>query len=160
MVMGDVLSVCLMQMNNFKSEHFAKYHPGGTLGKKLYLTAGDLVIKNKKPLVHLNTTWKEVIYEISNKRLGAAVVINNIEEVLGIVTDGDLRRAMEKFENFNTITAQDIMSTKVKTVTVNTLAVETLQLMQRFDITQVVVIDNNIYKGIVHLHQILEEGIL
>ncbi len=161
MVMGDVLAISLMNVKNFKSEHFAKYHPGGALGKKLYLTAGDLINNNLKPQVSEQALWNELIFEISSKRLGATVVVDEQQMVKGIITDGDLRRAMEKIIDTKNAIADQIMSVKVKTVYTNTLAIDTLQLMKENDITQVVVVnEDHTYAGIVHIHDLIKEGIL
>lgn len=160
MVMGDVLAICLMQIKGFKSEHFAKYHPGGALGKKLYLTVADLYANNEKPLVTEQASFKEVIVEISKKRLGAAVVVNELNEVIGIITDGDIRRTLEKNDDIKNIKAIHILNTNVKTITANEMAVDALQLMKQFDITQLVVVDGSKYLGLIHLHEIIKEGII
>ncbi|MBC7868352.1 MAG: KpsF/GutQ family sugar-phosphate isomerase, partial [Gloeobacteraceae cyanobacterium ES-bin-316] len=160
MVMGDALAICLMETRGFKSTDFARYHPGGALGKKLYLRVADLAEKNEKPSVLSFATLKEVIVEITKKRLGGTVVVNENEEVMGIITDGDLRRMLEKTNSFESLLAQDIMSRNPKTIAGSELAVNALLLMQKNDISQLVVIENNQYEGIIHLHDLLKEGII
>jgi arabinose-5-phosphate isomerase len=160
MVMGDVLAVCLMELRGFKSDHFAKYHPGGTLGKKLYTTVADLYYNNEKPCVSTSANFKEIIVEISNKRLGAAVVVNTQNEIEGIITDGDIRRAIEQYDDIKKITAIDIVNKNVKTIKEDAMAVDALQLMKQNDIMQLVVADGKNYLGIIHLHEIIKEGII
>jgi arabinose-5-phosphate isomerase len=160
MVMGDVLAVTLMELNEFKSEHFAKYHPGGALGKQLYLTVADLYKDNAQPKVLITASFKEVVVEISNKRLGAAVVVNDQNEIQGIITDGDIRRAFEKYDDVKTITAAMIMGANVKTIASDAMAVNALHLMKTNNITQLVVANQNKYVGIIHLHEIIKEGII
>jgi arabinose-5-phosphate isomerase len=158
LLMGDALAVTLLKCRNFSSQDFSKYHPGGTLGKQLYLTIGELAAQNEKPEVDTNAPIKEVIFEISKKRMGATAVISQ-NRVVGMITDGDIRRMLEKSTNIGKITAKDIMAKSPKTVDANALAVEAFHMMESFNITQVVVIKNDKYKGIIHLHDILKEGI-
>jgi arabinose-5-phosphate isomerase len=160
MVMGDALAVCLMEIKEFSSNDFAKYHPGGTLGKKLYLRVEELAAQNAKPKVLPTATIKEVIIEMTQKRLGAAVVVNETENILGIITDGDLRRMLEKADSFENLRAKDIMSINPKTIAADMLAVYALDEMRRHNISQLVVEDNNKYGGIIHLHDLVKEGII
>lgn len=161
MVMGDALAVCLMQLNNFTSSDFARYHPGGALGKKLLLTVNDLLAKTSKPQVEPGTPLKDVIVEISNKRMGAAVVVNKEEQVKGMITDGDIRRLLEKTTNLEHVTAADIMNREPKTVLSGVMATEALELMRQHDITQIIIInENQTYCGIIHLHDLLQEGLI
>jgi arabinose-5-phosphate isomerase len=159
LVMGDVLAVCLMKIRNFSAQDFAKYHPGGALGKKLMLKVKDILDDSKKPIVSPETPIKKVIFEISEKRLGVTAVIEN-EIVIGIITDGDIRRMLNENETIQNIKAQDIMSKNPKTIEANKLAVEALNTMENNKITQLIVVENNIYIGVIHLHDILKEGIV
>ena len=159
LVMGDAIAVCLMEMRNFTAEDFAKYHPGGALGKKLLLRVGDMLDNNHKPMVATDSTIKNVIVEISEKRLGVAAVIEN-EKVIGIITDGDIRRMLNKTENISGLTAQDIMTKNPKTIKSTDMVSDALNILEDFSITQLVVVDNGDYKGVIHLHDILKEGIV
>ena len=159
LVLGDALAVCLMEMRNFKSEDFAVYHPGGALGKKLLLRIKDMLDTTHKPMVTPDASIKKVIMEISEKRLGVTAVIeNNI--VIGIVTDGDIRRMLNNRDTFTDLTAKDIMTKNPKNINSSILVSEALDILENNSITQLVVIDNNEYKGILHLHDILKEGIV
>lgn len=159
LVMGDALAVCLMEMKSFTAEDFAKYHPGGALGKKLLLRVIDMLDITRKPLVNPDSSIKNVIVEISEKRLGvAAVVENNI--VVGIITDGDIRRMLNKNETITGLTAKDIMTVNPKTIQSTDMVVDALNIMEDFSITQLVVVDHGEYQGVVHLHDILKEGIV
>ena len=160
LVMGDALAVCLMELKGFNGADFAKFHPGGTLGKKLYLRVEDLSAQNAKPAVFATATLKEVIMEMTQKRLGATVVINEAGNILGIITDGDLRRMLEKTDSFDKLTAKEIMSTQPKTIEVGELAVNALNKMRVANISQLVVEENGKYKGIIHLHDLVKEGII
>ncbi len=160
MVMGDALAVCLMALRGFKAEDFARFHPGGTLGKKLYLRVSDLFVQNEKPEVKTNSPVRDVIIEITKKRLGAAVVTDEMKQVKGIITDGDIRRMLEKDIYGKDLLAKDIMSTSPKTIEPDAMAVEALDVMRSNNITQLVVADNNGYQGIVHLHDLLKEGLV
>lgn len=161
MVMGDALAVCLMKLNHFGEDDFAKFHPGGHIGKRLYLRVEDVYKINAKPQVYLSTPVKAVISEISGKRLGCTAVSNESGEVIGIVTDGDIRRMMEKWDNINHLTALDIYSKHPLKILPNTLATEAFEMMKTRDITQLIVTDeSNIYLGVLHLHDLLREGIL
>jgi arabinose-5-phosphate isomerase len=160
MVMGDALSICLMERKGFNSQDFAKIHPGGILGKKLYLRVSDLAIQNEKPAVLPNASVKEVIVEMTKKRLGTTVVTDEKSRVLGIITDGDLRRMLEKTPDFNKLTAAVIMSSNPKTIEAGALATEALDTMRHNNISQLVVIEDKIYAGIIHLHDLIREGII
>jgi arabinose-5-phosphate isomerase len=160
MVMGDALAVCLMELKEFNSNDFAKYHPGGTLGKKLYLRVEDIAAQNAKPRVQPSATIKEVIIEMTAKRLGAAVVVNESENILGIITDGDLRRMLEKTDSIENLQAKDIMSSNPKTIAADTLAVYALEEMRKHNISQLVAEHENKYAGIIHLHDLVKEGII
>jgi len=158
LVMGDALAVCLLELKKFSSKDFAKYHPGGALGKKLYLRVKDLINKNELPQVALKTPIKDVIIEISKKRLGTTAVINN-NKIVGIITDGDLRRMLESNTDISHLVAEDIMSKNPKTINSNEMAINALKTLEKNDITQILVEDNTIFVGVVHLHDLLKEGI-
>ena len=160
LVMGDALAVVLMEIKGFGSDDFAKFHPGGMLGKKLYLRVSDLYIHNEKPSVTAEALLKNVIVEISKKRLGATAVTDGKNKLLGVVTDGDLRRMLEKNEPLDKITAKDIMSVKPKTISPDSLAVDALDLMRKSDITQLMVTLDGNYLGIIHLHDLVREGLI
>lgn len=160
MVMGDALAVCLMELKGFNSEDFARYHPGGTLGKKLYLRVSELIVHNQKPAVKPGSSIKEVIVTITKNRLGAAAVTDDNNKVLGIVTDGDLRRMLENNDAIGNLTAADIMSGSPKTITSGALAAEALEVMRAYDISQLLVLDDERFAGIVHLHDLVREGII
>ena len=160
MVMGDALAVCLMELKGFNTDDFAKYHPGGTLGKKLYLRVEELSARNEKPKVLPAATIKEVIVEITQKRLGVTAVVNEAEKILGIITDGDLRRMLEKTDTFKDLTAKDIMSSNPKTIVSDVLAVNALDEMRKHNISQLVVEEEGKYAGIIHLHDLIKEGII
>jgi arabinose-5-phosphate isomerase len=160
MVMGDALAVSLMHVRGFKSEDFAKFHPGGSLGKKLYLRVQDLYVHNEKPSVKPGASLKEVIMEMTSKRLGATAVTDNQNILIGIITDGDLRRMLEKSVSTDSVLAKDIMTTKPRTIDVDSLAVEALDVLRKNDITQLVVINGNQYAGFIHLHDLIREGII
>lgn len=160
MVMGDALAVCLMELRGFNSHDFAKYHPGGMLGKRLYLRVADLSVQNEKPSVLPSASLKEVIVEMTKKRLGTTVVTDTANRVQGIITDGDLRRMLEKTNHFETLTAADIMSSHPKVIQADALATEALDHMRANDISQLVVLENEVYAGIIHLHDLIREGII
>ncbi len=160
MVMGDVLAVCLMELNGFSGHDFAKYHPGGNLGKRLYLRVADLCANNEQPKVQAQASLKEVIVEITEKRLGVTAVVNDKDEVVGIITDGDLRRMLEKTNDLSHITATDILSKNPKTIEPSMLAVEALDILRDHDISQLLVAENGKYLGILHIHDLVREGII
>jgi len=161
LVMGDALAVCLMEEKGFRSDDFARFHPGGALGKKLYLRVSDLYINNEKPEVTANQSLKEVIMEMTRKRLGVTAVTGENKELLGIITDGDLRRMLKNDLTISdNITASDIMTKNPKTIQADQLAVEALDLLRKNEITQLAVVDNGVYLGIIHLHDLVKEGII
>ena len=159
LVMGDALAICLMEMRDFKAEDFARYHPGGALGKKLLLRVKDMIEHNLKPAVTPDTAVKKVIFEISEKRLGVTAVVEN-NKVVGIITDGDIRRMLNDRDSFTDLSAKDIMTKNPKSTSSDTMAIDALQILENHSITQLIVIDNEEYKGVLHLHDILKEGIL
>lgn len=159
LAMGDALAVCLLELRDFTSEDFAKYHPGGSLGKQLYLKVGDL-LASQVPQVNPETSLRDVILEISSKRLGATAVVDESKNLLGIITDGDLRRMLQKETNIAQIKAADIMTRSPKTIDKGEFAVKALQLMQENNITQLVVKEDTRVAGFIHLHELLKEGII
>lgn len=159
LVMGDALAVCLMQLRNFTSADFAKYHPGGALGKKLLLRVQDMLENSLKPAVTPDAAIKKVIFEISEKRLGVTAVVEN-EKVVGIVTDGDIRRMLNENDSFTHLTAKDIMTKNPKMIQSTSMVVDAFNILEDFSITQLIVVDNGEYKGVLHLHDILKEGII
>lgn len=159
LVMGDALAVCLLESRGFTASDFAKFHPGGVLGKTLYLTVADLYVNNPVPKVIYSDNIKNVILEISSKRLGATAVLKH-DALIGMITDGDLRRMLERNISLETITAEDIMSPNPKTIEPGMLVIEALQVMRNNNITQLIVLKDGIYLGIIHLHDILKEGII
>jgi arabinose-5-phosphate isomerase len=161
MVMGDALAVSLMEVNGFSGKDFARVHPGGNLGKRLYLRVDDLYKLNTRPKVSRSSSLKQVIIEISESRLGATVVIDELEKVTGIITDGDVRRMLEKTDQLSNITASDILSLNPKTIQPEVLAIEALEVLKKFDINQLIVTNsNNKYLGVLHLHDLVREGII
>jgi arabinose-5-phosphate isomerase len=159
LVMGDAIAVCLMEMHNFKAEDFAKYHPGGALGKKLLLRVKDMLEHTLKPAVSPDTAIKKVIFEISEKRLGVTAVVEN-DKVIGIITDGDIRRMLNERDSFADLTAKDIMTKNPKLIQTTDMVADALNILEDFSITQLVVVDHGEYKGVLHLHDILKEGIV
>ncbi|MFP4288611.1 MAG: SIS domain-containing protein [Bacteroidales bacterium] len=159
LVMGDALAIALLKSRGFSTSDFARYHPGGALGKQLYLKVDDLYTKNEKPAVDIDASVRDIILEISSKRLGATAVLEK-GKLRGIVTDGDLRRMLEKETDFSGLKAREIMTVNPKTIEKNTLAVDALNLMRNNNITQLLVSDKYKYLGVVHLHDILNEGII
>ncbi len=159
LVMGDALAVCLLEARGFTSDDFARLHPGGAIGKQLYLKVSDIYTNNQAPKVNHDDDLKKVIIEISSKRLGATAVLKG-NKLLGIITDGDLRRMLEKNSDLSTLTATDIMSENPRTIAPDTLVVNALSIMRQNNITQLLVVEKKIYKGVIHLHDILREGIL
>ena len=160
LVMGDALAVCLLSVKGFTEKDFARYHPGGALGKRLYLRVADMSDLNEQPKVKPGSTLREIIYEISGKRLGATAVLDDNGKLLGIITDGDLRRMLEKNESPGNVKAADILSVNPKTIEGNELATEALALMRRHDITQLIVTRDGKYAGMLHLHDLVREGII
>ncbi|MAX06191.1 MAG: D-arabinose 5-phosphate isomerase [Flavobacteriales bacterium] len=159
LVMGDAIATSLLACKDFSDKDFARFHPGGTLGKRLYLKVEDILSDDSSPKVDHNATINEVIIEISQKRLGATAVFRD-DKLEGIITDGDLRRMLEKGDAFSVLLAKDIMSSNPKTISVNNLAYDALQIMEDNKISQIIVKDKDMYIGIVHIHEILKEGIL
>ena len=159
LVLGDALAVCLLEMKHFGSSDFAKYHPGGALGKRLYLKVSDIVSHNQKPEVSPDTDIKKVIVEISEKMLGVTAVLNN-HQIVGIVTDGDIRRMLSKTDSIKGLTAKDIMSVNPKTIEVDCLAIDALHLMEKNKITQLLATKQGEYMGIIHLHNLIQEGLI
>ncbi|MCR9011808.1 KpsF/GutQ family sugar-phosphate isomerase [Gabonibacter chumensis] len=161
LVLGDALAMCLIGCRSFSSRDFAKYHPGGSLGKRLYLRVADVFDKNNRPCIKKEAGIRPVILAMSKGRLGAVAIVDENEKLIGIITDGDLRRMMEKYEDVDGLTANDIMSKFPKTVFEEELAYNAYRLMEKNSITQLVVVDEKLrYKGIVHLHDILREGVV
>ena len=159
LVMGDALAVCLLELKEFSSADFAKYHPGGALGKRLYLRVSDLIINNEIPQVTENDSIVKVIVEISAKRLGVTAVVKGLK-IIGIITDGDIRRMLTKSTEINHLTAKDIMSKNPKTIREDAMAIEALERMESNSITQILVTNHNDnYIGVVHLHDLIKEGI-
>lgn len=159
LAMGDALAVCLLESREFTSADFAKFHPGGALGKRLYLKAGDLSGQNEKPQVSPETPVRQVLIEITKNRLGAVAVIES-EHIMGIITDGDIRRMMETHTSIEGLTAGDIMGRLPKHIDKEELAVKALEMIRANNITQLLVSSNNRYHGIIHLHDLLKEGII
>jgi arabinose-5-phosphate isomerase len=159
LVMGDVLAVCLLECREFTDADFARYHPGGTIGKQLFMKIGDLCSSNHVAKVSADTSVNEVIIEISNKRLGATSVIDN-NKLVGIITDGDIRRMLENQSEWNNFKAFDIMNPKPKIINYDELASTALKVMQQNNISQIIVVKNDAYIGIVHIHDILKEGVV
>ena len=160
LVMGDALAIALMEQRGFSDQDFARVHPGGMLGKRLNLRVRDLSVQNEKPAVHVNALLKDVILEISRKRLGSTAVLDDQKILKGVITDGDLRRMLEKGVSLHEVTAKEIMSPSPKTIAPEALAVEALEQMRRFNITQLLVVEQNQYQGIVHLHDLIREGMI
>lgn len=160
LVMGDVLAVCLMEMKGFQSEDFARFHPGGALGKKLYLRVADLYKGNEQPKVLSGGSLKEVIVEMTAKRLGITAVVNDEGMLLGIITDGDLRRMLEKNSHIDNVRADEIMTASPKTIGPDKMAVDALEILRNYEISQLAVTENGKYLGIIHLHDLIREGLL
>ena len=159
LVMGDALAVCVLECRGFTTYDFAKYHPGGALGKKMYLKVSDLYINNEVPKVNAYDDINSTIMEISSKRLGATAVMED-DNLIGIITDGDLRRMLQKNKSIENITARDIMTSNPETIEVKTLVIDALSLMRKKNITQILVVDGTKYLGVINLHDILTAGIL
>lgn len=159
LVIGDALAVCLLNLKDFTKNDFAKYHPGGSLGKKLYLRIHSIVKNNEVPKVNKNTPIKDVIVEISKKRLGTTAVIEG-DKIIGIITDGDIRRMLEKNTNISDLFAEDIMGKSPIIIDHNIMAIKALNIMQKNNITQILVTENDNYIGVVHFHDLLKEGII
>ncbi|RZL68594.1 MAG: KpsF/GutQ family sugar-phosphate isomerase, partial [Pedobacter sp.] len=159
LAMGDALAICLLEAREFQSSDFAKYHPGGSLGKRLYLKAGDIAARNEKPSISPEAPVKDIIIQISKNRLGAVVVIDD-GKILGMITDGDIRRMLEKHTNLENIKASDLMSVNPKRIDSEELALLALEIIKQNNITQILVTKEDQYFGLVHLHDLLQEGII
>lgn len=159
LVIGDALAICLLNLREFSSKDFAKYHPGGALGKKLYLRVSDITSQNLRPQVSPDTNVRDVIVEISEKMLGVTAVIEN-EKIIGIITDGDIRRMLRTHESFTHLTAKDIMSPGPKTIAQDAMAVDALDMLEQHKITQLIAVENGKFAGVVHIHNLIREGIL
>jgi arabinose-5-phosphate isomerase len=160
LVMGDALAICLMELKGFRSDDFAKFHPGGSLGKKLYLRVSDLYIHNEKPKVFASQTLKEAIVEMTRKRLGVTAVVDKENNLLGIITDGDLRRMLEKSVAIDSIKVNDIMTGNPQTIEPDMLAVGALDILRKKEISQLIVAEKGKYLGIIHLHDLVKEGLI
>ncbi|WP_394800549.1 KpsF/GutQ family sugar-phosphate isomerase [Aestuariivivens insulae] len=159
LVIGDALAVCLLELRGFSSRDFAKYHPGGALGKKLYLRVQDIASVNQKPKVSSDTNIKEVIVEITEKMLGVTAVVEQ-NKIIGIITDGDLRRMLAKADDFSQLTAKDIMSSNPKRIEADAMAVDAKNVMENNGISQLLVEEQGLYAGVIHLHDLIKEGII
>ena len=159
LVMGDALAICLLKLRGFSDKDFARYHPGGTLGKKLYLRVGDIATQNQVPQVRMDTPVKDAIVEISEKMLGVTAVMDG-DRIIGVITDGDIRRMLNKYDNISGLQARDIMTSNPKTIGVEVLAIKALKKMQENDISQLLALDGDHYRGVVHIHNLMKEGIL
>ncbi len=159
LVMGDALAVTLLKIKGFSKHDFAKYHPGGALGKALYLRVSDITAENLKPQVKPDALMRDVIVEISKNMLGVTAVIDN-NKILGIITDGDLRRMLTKHQDIKGLKAKDIMTENPKTISNNAMAVDALDILESHSISQLIAEDNGKYKGVVHLHNLIKEGII
>lgn len=159
LAMGDALAICLLEARDFNTDDFARYHPGGSLGKRLYLKAGDIALKNEKPAISSSAAVKDVIIEISKNRLGAVVVLDD-NKVIGIITDGDIRRMLEKHTNLEHIKAADLMNINPKKIDKDELALLALEIIKKNNITQLLVMNGDTYCGMIHLHDLLDEGII
>ncbi len=160
LALGDAMAVCLLNLKGFGKTDFATLHPGGTLGKQLYLRVSDIYPRHEVPRVLPDANVKEVILEISSKRLGATAVVNREEQVVGIITDGDLRRMLERFDQFSAVTADDIMTTSPKIIAPDELAIKAAEIIRENSIGQLLVVDGSRYLGIVHIHDLLKEGLV
>jgi arabinose-5-phosphate isomerase len=160
MALGDALAIALLALRGFSTDDFAKFHPGGALGKQLYLRVRDLYTLHERPSVWADATLQEVILEISSKRLGATAVLSRPGRLLGVITDGDLRRMLHSGANFSAVTAQQIMSLSPKTIDPDALAVDALALMRLHSISQLLVLENEQYLGMMHLHDLIREGLV
>jgi arabinose-5-phosphate isomerase len=160
LALGDALAVCLLEARGFGPEDFGKYHPGGALGKQLYLTVEDAVQRDLVPLVREGASLTEVIMEISSKRLGAAAVVGHEDQLVGVITDGDLRRMLQREPNLLTVKAADIMSTNPKTISKDEFAIRALNKMKEHNITQLIAMDGEKVIGFVHIHDLMKEGII
>jgi len=159
LVIGDAFAMCLLDLRGFSSKDFARFHPGGSLGKQLYLRVSDLCEANEKPMVSPDSTIKEVIVEISKKMLGVTAVVEN-NAIVGIITDGDLRRMLAKTDNIGSLKASDIMTTNPKRIAANAMAVQAMEIINKHGISQLLVEEDKHYKGVIHIHNLIKEGII
>jgi arabinose-5-phosphate isomerase len=159
LVIGDAFAMCLLDLRGFSSKDFARFHPGGSLGKQLYLRVSDLCETNEKPKVELDSGIKEVIVEISEKMLGVTAVVEN-DKIVGIITDGDLRRMLAKTDDISGLKAKDIMTLNPKRIEANAMAVKAMEVMNNYGISQLLVEEKGNYKGVIHIHNLIKEGIL
>lgn len=159
LVIGDTLATCLIYINKFNAHDFANVHPGGNLGKRLYTKVSDLIAHNEKPSVQINSNIRQIILEISSKRMGATVVQNENNDVIGIITDGDIRRMLQQHKDVDPLKAIDILSPNPHTIKSSELALRALEVMQHFNISQLIVLDDNKYVGMLHLHDLIKEGL-
>lgn len=160
LVSGDALAVCLLECRGFTGKDYARFHPGGSLGKKLYMRVSDFFMENKFPKVEINDTISRTIVEISSKRLGATAVLDENGGLAGIITDGDLRRMLEENRDINKLQAADIMTRNPQTIDIESLAVDAFDKMKQYNITQLLIMKDGQYAGIIHLHDILKEGVV
>jgi len=160
LVMGDALAVCLLKLKGFEAADFARFHPGGSLGKQLYLKVNDLCKQHEIPLVYETSPIKEVILEMTGKRLGATAVLNSSSVLAGMITDGDIRRMLENQSDFTLLKAKDIMNLDPKTIQASELAINALSLMRTNNISQLIVLEENEYKGMIHIHDLIREGLI
>ena len=160
MVMGDALAMALLALRGFSAQDFAQFHPGGALGKQLYLRVHDLYPNNEQPKVYLNTNIQDTIIEMTSKRLGATAVLDQEHQLAGIITDGDLRRMLENVTSINQLSAEEVMNPRPKTIQQNEMAVTALAMMRKNSITQLIVMDGNKYLGFIHLHDLIREGLI
>jgi arabinose-5-phosphate isomerase len=160
MVMGDLMAIAFMELKGFKTNDFAKFHPGGNLGKRLNLTTGAIAKQNMQPSVQASTTVKEVISAISKSRMGATAVLDDTGAIIGMITDGDIRRMLEQHNSIQDLKAMDVFHKKPITISSNTLAIEAFDLMKMHDISQLIIADEGQYKGMIHMHDLMKEGIL
>jgi arabinose-5-phosphate isomerase len=159
LALGDALAVCLLESKGFTPEDFARYHPGGSLGKQLYLKVQDIVDSQQIPKVKESASLSEVIVEISSKRLGATAVVNDQDLLKGIITDGDLRRMLQKTLDISSLCAADIMTVNPKTISSGEFAIRAMNLMRNHNITQLVAMNGDKIAGFVHIHELMKEGI-
>lgn len=160
MALGDALAVCLLQLKGFSSANFAEFHPGGALGKQLYLDVAYFSTRHSKPYVRPNESLQKVLLSMSSGRMGATAVVSDDEQLLGIITDGDIRRLMENRTDFRQITAAQIMSRSPKTIQIRELAASALKMMRESSVSQLIVLDHTAYSGMIHIHDLIKEGIL
>lgn len=160
MAMGDALAMSLLALKGFSPSDFAMYHPGGALGKRLYLRVSDLYLTNERPVVHLKDELRTAILEMTSRRLGATAVLDEHEQLVGIITDGDLRRMLQRGVSMDGLCAADVMTKNPKTIPAEALAAEALEIMRSYSISQLIVVQDATYLGMVHLHDLIREGLI